>query len=726
MPCPAAASVCVSPLPRKGAPMSDLSQPPSTLIAPVAETQGGPTAARASEPFAWPTPPSAAFGAPYAQTEPEPAEIEGPNGKVARCRLVGLDAADGTITIRLQPDRGPLSLRGSQFRRLTLLRPLLPLPAASGDTGVPAPPTAAGTLRYRDGSAAQVTTVGHVDQPIGLFTFAPAGDAGAVLRSFHPRACLAEVSLGQRIGELLVEQHSASAEQVEAAAAEQQRLRARKLGEILMGQQVVTAEQLLEALRQQRLDRSIPLGELLARSGVITRAELQTALARKMVYPVVDLGQFAVETEALRKLPLSVARRLPALPLLLRGARLVVALEDPTERGVIEQLEFSTQCRVLPVLVHEHRLGDAIDRFYGRIGLAATHAPHDPACPDSVLPESESAHRLLASLETRESPDPRHDEPAIEQSDNSLVRLINTMILEARQQGVSDIHIECPLGNEKVRVRFRRDGTLRLYLELPAAYRQAIVARIKIMCDLDISERRKPQDGKIAFGRFVQGQNLELRVATIPTADNVEDAVLRLLEPARALPLDKMEIAPDTLDRLKTAIGRPHGIVLCVGPTGSGKTTTLHAALAHLNTPERKIWTAEDPVEITQPGLRQVQVNPKIDFTFAAAMRAFLRADPDVIMVGEMRDRETATIGVEASLTGHLVLSTLHTNSAAETVVRLLDMGMDPFSFADSLVAVLSQRLVRRLCPRCATAVPADATTVDALAAQYLQCFPAD
>src|SRR5574337_1100570 len=525
MPCTAAAGACPFPWPRKGAPMSDLSQPPSTLIPPVAETLSGPT------------PPSAAFGAPLAPSEPEPAEIEGPNGKVSRCRLVGLDAADGTITIRLQPDRGPLSLRGSQFRRLTLLRPLLPLPAASGDTAVPALPTAAGTLRYRDGSAAQVTTVGHVDQPIGLFTFAPAGDAGAVLRSFHPRASLAEVSIGQRIGELLVEQHSASAEQVEAAAAEQQRLRALKLGEILMGQQVVTADQLLEAiehqarmpmvrvgealvalgfineeqldegLRQQRLDRSIPLGELLVRSGVITRAELQTALARKMGYPRININQFSVETEALRKLPPSVARRLPALPLLLRGSRLVVALEDPTERGVIEQLEFSTQCRVLPVLVHEHRLGDVIDRFYGRIGLAATHAPHDPAFPDSVLPESESAHRLLASLETRESPDPRHDEPAIEQSDNSLVRLINTMILEARQQGVSDIHIECPLGNEKVRVRFRRDGTLRLYLELPAAYRQAIIARIKIMCDLDISERRKPQDGKIAFGRFVQGQN---------------------------------------------------------------------------------------------------------------------------------------------------------------------------------------------------------------------------
>jgi type II secretory ATPase GspE/PulE/Tfp pilus assembly ATPase PilB-like protein len=213
-------------------------------------------------------------------------------------------------------------------------------------------------------------------------------------------------------------------------------------------------------------------------------------------------------------------------------------------------------------------------------------------------------------------------------------------------------------------------------------------------------------------------------VATIPTANGLEDVVMRLLASAKTLPLEGMGMQPDTLQRLKTAIERPYGMVLCVGPTGSGKTTTLHAALGHINTPERKIWTAEDPVEITQPGLRQVQVNPKIDWTFAKALRAFLRADPDVVMVGEIRDAETAGMAVEASLTGHLVMSTLHTNSAPETVTRLLDMGMDPFSFADSLLAVLAQRLVRRLCKHCVTTRPATPEDLQGLVDGYLFSYP--
>ncbi len=294
------------------------------------------------------------------------------------------------------------------------------------------------------------------------------------------------------------------------------------------------------------------------------------------------------------------------------------------------------------------------------------------------------------------------------------------MILEAQAQGVSDIHVECPPGREKVRIRFRKDGRLRPYLELPPSYRSAVVARLKIMCDLDISERRKPQDGKIAFGKFAAGSRLELRVATIPTHGNHEDAVLRLLASTRPMPLDQLNISPRNLERFKQAVQRPCGMILCVGPTGSGKTTTLHSALGCINTPERKIWTAEDPIEITQPGLRQVQVNPRIDWTFAKALRAFLRADPDVIMVGEIRDHETAQTAIEASLTGHLVLSTLHTNSAAETVTRLLDMGMDPFNFADALLAVLAQRLVRRLCTGCRVASPATPADESELLHDYL------
>ncbi|WP_395699861.1 GspE/PulE family protein [Aquabacterium sp.] len=437
----------------------------------------------------------------------------------------------------------------------------------------------------------------------------------------------------------------------------------------------------------------------------------------------VDAGEFPVENEAALRLPQAVARRLPALPLMMRGGRLVVALEDPSARMLIDEIEFNAQAKVVPVLARAGTLAPAIERVYQRLGFDALQPTAELAAAANDH-EPESANQLLASLELQLAGEPaRDDGPVIEQSDNSLVRLINTMILEAQQAGVSDIHIECPPAPEKVRIRFRRDGRLKPYLELPPGYRTALVARLKIMCDLDISERRKPQDGKISFGRFMQGQTLELRVATIPTANNHEDVVLRLLASARALPLDDMGLAPAVLRALKEVVERPYGLVLCVGPTGSGKTTTLHAALAHINTPERKIWTAEDPVEITQKGLRQVQVNPRIDWTFAKALRAFLRADPDVVMVGEIRDPETAQMAVEASLTGHLVLSTLHTNSATETVTRLLDMGLDPFGFADSLLAVLAQRLVRRLCRHCVSTRPATEAEVDALLDDWLSGF---
>jgi type II secretory ATPase GspE/PulE/Tfp pilus assembly ATPase PilB-like protein len=263
-------------------------------------------------------------------------------------------------------------------------------------------------------------------------------------------------------------------------------------------------------------------------------------------------------------------------------------------------------------------------------------------------------------------------------------------------------------------------------MELPHTYRAALVGRIKIMCELDISERRKPQDGKIDFARFSPQHRIELRVATIPTHSGAEDVVMRILSSARAMAVQDLGLSPENQQQLLQAVQRPHGMVLCVGPTGSGKTTTLHALLQHINTPDRKIWTAEDPIEIANPDLRQIQVNPRIDWTFAKALRALLRADPDVIMVGEIRDTETAQMAIEASLTGHLVLSTLHTNSAAETVVRLLDMGMDPFNFADSLVGVLAQRLVRRLCPQCGQHTIADPAYVDEILADYLHVFPAD
>ncbi|MEA3194753.1 MAG: hypothetical protein QOD26_3086 [Betaproteobacteria bacterium] len=282
-------------------------------------------------------------------------------------------------------------------------------------------------------------------------------------------------------------------------------------------------------------------------------------------------------------------------------------------------------------------------------------------------------------------------------ADNELVKLVNKVIVDAYNQGASDIHIEPYPGKAKTEIRFRKDGSLGAYLEVPATYRAALAARIKIMCDLDISEKRKPQDGKIKFKKFGP-LDIELRVATIPTAGGVEDIVMRILAAGEPIPLEKMGFSPRNLESLQTAVSKPYGLFFVCGPTGSGKTTTLHSVLKYLNTPDTKIWTAEDPVEITQKGLRQVQVNKKAGLDFAAVMKAFLRADPDIIMVGEMRDKETTGTGIEASLTGHLVFATLHTNSAPESIIRLLDMGMDPFNFADALLGILAQRLAKRMC----------------------------
>jgi type II secretory ATPase GspE/PulE/Tfp pilus assembly ATPase PilB-like protein len=315
-------------------------------------------------------------------------------------------------------------------------------------------------------------------------------------------------------------------------------------------------------------------------------------------------------------------------------------------------------------------------------------------------PEDESSiSDILGRMDVEEEAG-EEDEEGVTESDSIIMQLVNKIINDAYQRRASDIHVEPNIGKKNVEVRFRVDGDCAIYQTLPFSYRGALVSRIKIMSNLDITVRRIPQDGKIKFKRSA-GDEIELRVATIPTQGNVEDVVMRILAKGAAMPLEAMGILKRNYTELLKILEKPYGMILVVGPTGSGKTTTLHAALHHINTPDRKIWTAEDPVEISQYGLRQVQVQPKIGFDFAAAMRAFLRADPDVIMVGEMRDFETAKTGVEASLTGHLVFSTLHTNSAPETITRLLDMGIDPLNFADALLCILAQRLIRTLCKSC-------------------------
>lgn len=299
---------------------------------------------------------------------------------------------------------------------------------------------------------------------------------------------------------------------------------------------------------------------------------------------------------------------------------------------------------------------------------------------------------------------------------SAIIQLVNRIIIEAEKLGGSDIHIEPGKDRTAGIVRVRVDGLCRELLKVPPEHTAALIARIKVMSRLDISERRLPQDGKCKLK--IRGRAVELRVATVPTVQG-EGAVLRILAAGSAMPMEKLNLSKPNMDGLLDITTHPHGLILVVGPTGSGKTTTLHAVLGHLNKPERKIWTAEDPVEITQPGLQQVQMQPKIGFTFATAMRAFLRADPDVILIGEMRDKETASIGVEASLTGHLVLSTLHTNSAPETITRLLDLGLDPVNFSDALLGVLAQRLMRTLCGGCKEKYQPEQRDIDHLIDQF-------
>jgi type II secretory ATPase GspE/PulE/Tfp pilus assembly ATPase PilB-like protein len=306
---------------------------------------------------------------------------------------------------------------------------------------------------------------------------------------------------------------------------------------------------------------------------------------------------------------------------------------------------------------------------------------------------------------------------AISEEDSTIVKLVNKILIDAYDQGVSDIHVEPGIGKDNMEVRYRIDGACRVFQEIPPMYKQAVISRLKIMARLDIAERRMPQDGKIRIK--YSGKEVEFRLATCPTVGGNEDAVLRILAASKPIPLENMNFTKRNLQLIKKMSTKPYGLILAVGPTGSGKTTTLHSTLGHINTKDKKIWTAEDPVEITQKGLRQVQMLPKIGLDFARAMRSFLRGDPDVIMVGEMRDVETCSIGLEASLTGHLVFSTLHTNSAPETITRLLDMGMNPLNFADALLLIIAQRLVRTLCKECKEEYQPSQKEFEILAREY-------
>jgi type II secretory ATPase GspE/PulE/Tfp pilus assembly ATPase PilB-like protein len=393
-------------------------------------------------------------------------------------------------------------------------------------------------------------------------------------------------------------------------------------------------------------------------------------------------------------------KKLLCIPLEGDRKRVTLTIDDPADHERILEIQ-----RVLRVenIVLRVSLPEDILRFLGETGSAATMDL------DTIMGRLEGEAAQVE--EEREDHEGELDENAA-----PIIQLVNKIITDAVAMGASDIHVEPGKEKAPTRVRMRVDGACREILLVPSTHSGAVLSRIKIMSRLDIAERRKPQDGKCKLK--VGSRQVELRVATIPTV-NGESAVLRVLAGAGALPMEKLNLSKRNFEEIQSLVSHPHGIFLVVGPTGSGKTTTLHAVLGYLNQPDKKIWTAEDPVEITQPGLQQVQVMPKIGFDFAAAMRAFLRADPDIILIGEMRDRETCHTGVEASLTGHLVLSTLHTNSAPETITRLLDLGLDPLNFSDAFLGVLAQRLLRTLCSDCKEQYQADAEEAKRLMHYY-------
>jgi len=455
----------------------------------------------------------------------------------------------------------------------------------------------------------------------------------------------------------------------------------------LVANNLITQAELDSAIAEARKG-PMDLESLLIEKYKVPKAELGKSLSQFYKCPHMEYNErLLLDPDLLRTLNIDYLKKNFWAPVKRDKSGVEILIDDPNDLDKVQDIKRSFPGQNL-------RFAVGLRRDISHLLRVATGQP-DPTTKGSV---SDILGELISESQVEQAEE--LSAGGVDENDSAIVRLANQVIADAYRMGSSDIHIE-PYGEKKeTMVRFRVDGNCFEYMKIPPSYRRAIVSRLKIMASLDIAEHRKPQDGKIKFK--IGDREIELRVATVPTSGLAnEDVVMRILSASEPLPLEKMDFSERNLRELKAIAEKPYGIILCVGPTGSGKTTTLHSVLGYINTPDIKIWTAEDPVEITQYGLRQVQVHPKIGFTFAVAMRAFLRADPDVIMVGEMRDKETADTGIEASLTGHLVLTTLHTNSAVETVTRLLDMGCDPFSFSDAVLGVLAQRLSRRICKNC-------------------------
>lgn len=461
-----------------------------------------------------------------------------------------------------------------------------------------------------------------------------------------------------------------------------------RLGEMLLTENLLTREQLSQALAEQKTSGH-RLGYILVKMGALAEVEVTKVLARQHRMPAVDLSRFEVDPKILKLIPSDVAKKHCVLPLKREGRTLTVAMADPTDHGLLQDLKFITRFDLFPVLAGEYTLRNLIDKHYESVEES------QQAQLQEILKDMEGLG-LTDDLELVQDEEDENVSQA-QINDAPVVKLINGILTDAVKRGASDIHVEC--FEHELRVRYRIDGVLHEVMKPPIRLRAALISRIKILSQLNIAERRVPQDGrlKLKMGAKV----IDFRVSTLPCLFG-EKIVLRILDKGNlTLDLSKFGFEPKAEGELMKAILNPYGMVLVTGPTGSGKTTTLYSALSRINTIETNIMTAEDPVEYNLMGINQVQVRPDIGLTFAAALKAFLRQDPNVIMIGEIRDLETGGIGIKAALTGHLVLSTLHTNDAPSTITRMIDMGIEPFNVSAAVNLVVAQRLVRRICSNC-------------------------
>jgi type IV pilus assembly protein PilB len=493
-----------------------------------------------------------------------------------------------------------------------------------------------------------------------------------------------------------------------------------RIGELLLKEKRITPEQLQEALNYQR-QHGGKLGFNLIKLGYVKDDEITALLSKQYGVPSIALGQFDVDPAVVKLVPSETAQKYQIIPLSRSGATLTIAMTDPTNVFAMDDIKFMTGYNVEPVVASETAVLDAISKYYGKAsspGSSSGGGLSVPSGPTALEVASKALEEMpsladAGDVEVLEEFEEISAEALAKQGEEApVIKLVNVILMSAIQKGASDIHIE-PYEKE-LRVRYRIDGILYNIMQPPMKFRDAITSRIKIMSKLDIAEKRLPQDGRIKI-RFQDGgemRDIDFRVSCLPTLFG-EKIVLRLLDKTKLmLDMTKLGFEQESLDRFETAIEKPWGMVLVTGPTGSGKTNTLYSSIARINTPQTNIMTAEDPVEFNLMGVNQVQVRENIGLNFAAALRSFLRQDPNIILVGEIRDFETAEIAVKAALTGHLVLSTLHTNDAPSTVNRLMNMGIEPFLVASSLNLICAQRLVRRICKNCTEPDPTAAAAL--------------